>query len=137
MALIRKSELADKMGVSRAYISKLIREGKIEVVDGLVDENALQEYTDLKEQLLEVRLQNELLKGDILRIKVKEKESRFISKEEVRATLEHQKQKLWKMSEKLIDKLSPMIANMSSAAKINEIMSREIRDALIKFCEEK
>ena len=29
MALIKKSELADKLGVSRAYISKLIREGKI------------------------------------------------------------------------------------------------------------
>jgi excisionase family DNA binding protein len=29
MALMKKSELAQKLGVSRAYISKLIKEGKL------------------------------------------------------------------------------------------------------------
>lgn len=67
MALMKKSELAQKLGVSRAYISKLIKEGKLKEQGKLVDDESLNRYKSLKEQLLEAKLHNEELKGELLR----------------------------------------------------------------------
>ena len=70
MALMRKVELARKLGVSKAYISKLIKQGRLTDQNGLVDDEPIIQWHDLKEQLLEAKLQNETLKGDLLKATV-------------------------------------------------------------------
>ncbi|MBR1735289.1 MAG: hypothetical protein IJ730_07640, partial [Alphaproteobacteria bacterium] len=86
MALMKKSELAQKLGVSRAYISKLIKEGKLKKQG--VDDESLNRYKSLKDQLLEAKLHNEELKGELLRGRVKESESKYIPRKEAIAVFE-------------------------------------------------
>lgn len=64
MALMKKSKLAQKLCVSRAYISKFIREGKLK--EQGVDNESLNRDKSLKDQL-EAKLHNEELKGKLLR----------------------------------------------------------------------
>ncbi|MDR1390970.1 MAG: hypothetical protein LBI95_01175 [Holosporales bacterium] len=70
MALIKKTEYARKQGVSRSYVSKLIKQGKIALCDGLIDEDKMTARTDLKRQLLEAKINNEIFKGQILKAKI-------------------------------------------------------------------
>ena len=65
MALMRKVELARKLGVSKAYISKLIKQGRLIDQNGLVDDESIIQWRNLKQQLLAAKLQNEILKGDL------------------------------------------------------------------------
>ena len=88
MALMKKSELSQKLGVSRAYISKLIKEGKLKEYGKLVDDESLNRYKSLKDQLLEAKLHNEELKGELLRGRVKEIESKYIPRKEAIAVFE-------------------------------------------------
>ena len=88
MALMKKSELAQKLGVSRAYISKLIKEGKLKEHGKLVDDESLNRYKSLKDQLLEAKLHNEELKGELLRSRVKKIESKYIPRKEAIAVFE-------------------------------------------------
>ncbi len=78
IALMRKVELARKLGVSKAYISKLIKQGRLIDQNGLVDDEPIIRWRDLKRQLLEAKLQNKILRGDLLRATVKERMSKFI-----------------------------------------------------------
>ena len=88
MALMRKVELAWKLGVSKAYISKLIKQGRLIDQNGLVDDEEIIRWRDLKEQLLKVKLQNEILKGDLLRAMVKERMSKLIPASAMKECLE-------------------------------------------------
>lgn len=88
MALMRKVELARKLGVSKAYISKLIKQGRLIDQNGLVDDEEIIRWRDLKEQLLKVKLQNEILKGDLLRAMVKERMSKLIPASAMKECLE-------------------------------------------------
>ena len=88
MALMRKVELARKLGVSKAYISKLIKQGRLTDQKGLVDDEPIIQWHDLKEQLLEAKLQNETLKGDLLKATVKEKMSKLIPASAVKECLD-------------------------------------------------
>ena len=62
MALMRKIELSRKLGVSKAYISKLIKQGRLTDQNGLVDDEPIIRWRNLKEQLLKAKLQNEILR---------------------------------------------------------------------------
>lgn len=135
MALIKKSELAEKLGVSRPYISKLIREGKLKVIDGLVDENALEVYKTLKEQIFEAKLCNQLIKNDILRMKVKDKESRLIPREHVNEALTRMGKKILDAFSEMIDRVSPIIATTNSDTEVYNLLTNEIRATLTKICE--
>ena len=66
MALMKKVELARKLGISKAYISKLIKQRWLIDQNGLVDDESIIQWRDMKEQLLKAKLQNEILKGDLL-----------------------------------------------------------------------
>lgn len=88
MALMRKVELARKLGVSKAYISKLIKQGRLIDQNGLVDDESIIQWRNLKEQLFEVKLQNEILKGNLLRATVKERMSKLIPASAMKECLE-------------------------------------------------
>lgn len=88
MTLMKKAELARKLGVSKVYISKLIKQGRLVDQNGLVDDEEIIRWRDLKEQLLKVKLQNEILKGDLLRAMVKERMSKLIPASAMKECLE-------------------------------------------------
>ena len=135
MTLMKKSELAQKLGVSRAYISKLIREGKLEVQGNLVDDESLIRCKSLKDQLLEARLHNEELKGDLLRSRVKEIESKYIPKKEVLAVFEERMNTVRNAVLKIPDRVADAIASMTDIRAINKLLTDEVRATLLRISE--
>ncbi|MBQ3565350.1 MAG: hypothetical protein IJA14_04325 [Alphaproteobacteria bacterium] len=135
MALMKKSELAQKLGVSRAYISKLIKEGKLKEKGKLVDDESLNRYKSLKDQLLEAKLHNEELKGELLREQVKEIESKYISKNEAIEVFEERTNTVRNAVLKIPDRVADAIALMTDIRAINQLLRDEIRATLFRISE--
>lgn len=135
MALMKKSELAQKLGVSRAYISKLIKEGKLKEQGKLVDDESLNRYKSLKDQLLEAKLHNEELKGELLRGRVKEIESKYIPKKEVTAVFEERTNIVRNAVLKIPDRVADAIATITDIRAINQLLRDEIRATLFRISE--
>ncbi len=133
---MRKVELAQKLGVSKAYISKLIKQGKLADQNGLVDNKEIIRWRHLKEQLLEVRLQNEILKGDLLRATVKERMSKLIPASDVKECLERKGKQIREAMLQIPTKLSDTLAR-SDERTIHRLLSDEIRATLLRLCEDK
>ena len=135
MALMKKSELAQKLGVSRAYISKLIKEGKLKEHGKLVDDESLNRYKSLKNQLLEAKLHNEELKGELLRERVKEIESKYIPKNEAIKVFEERANTVRNAMLKIPDRVADAIASMTDIRAINQLLMNEIRATLLRISE--
>ena len=135
MALMKKSELAQKLGVSRAYISKLIKEGKLKEKGKLVDDESLNRYKSLKDQLLEAKLHNEELKGELLRERVKEIESKYISKNEAIEVFEERVNTVRNAVLKIPDRVADAIALMTDIRAINQLLRDEIMATLFRISE--
>ena len=133
MALMKKSELAQKLGVSRAYISKLIKEGKLK--EQGVDDKSLNRYKSLKDQLLEAKLHNEELKGELLRGQVKEIKSKYIPKKEAIAVFEERVNTVRSAVLKIPDRVADAIALMTDIRAINQLLRDEIRVTLFRISE--
>ena len=133
MTLMKKSELAQKLGASRTYISKLIKEGKLKVQG--VDDESLNRYKDLKDQLLEAKLHNEELKGELLRERVKEIESKYIPKREAIAVFEERTNTVRNAVLKIPDRVADTIALMMDIRAINQLLRDEIRATLFRISE--
>ena len=136
MALVRKVELARKLGVSKAYISKLIKQGRLIDQNGLVDDEPIIQWRNLREQLLKAKLQNEILKGDLLRATVKEKMSKFIPASSMKECLERKGKQIREAMLQIPTKLSDTLAR-SDERTIHKLLSDEIRATLLKLCENK
>ena len=133
MALMKKSELVQKLGVSRAYISKLIKEGKLKKQG--VDDESLNRYKSLKDQLLEAKLHNEELKGELLRGRVKESESKYIPRKEAIAVFEERANTVRNAVLKILDRVADTIASMTDIRAINQLLRDEIRATLFRISE--
>ncbi len=136
MTLMRKVELARKLGVSKAYISKLIKQGRLTDQNGLVDDEPIIRWRDLKEQLLEAKLQNEILKGDLLRATVKEKMSKLIPASAVKECLDRKGKQIREAMLQIPTKLSGILAR-SDKKTVHRLLSDEIRSTLLRVCENK
>ena len=136
MSLIKKAELARKLGVSKAYISKLIRQGRLIDQNGLVDDESIMEWRNLKEQLLKAKLQNEILKGDLLRATVREKMSKLIPASAVKECLERKGKQIRETMLQIPAKLSDTLARRDERT-IHKLLSDEIRATLLRLCENK
>ena len=132
---MKKSELAQKLGVSRAYISKLIKEGKLKEHGKLVDDESLNRYKSLKNQLLEAKLHNEELKGELLRERVKEIESKYIPKNEAIKVFEERANTVRNAMLKIPDRVADAIASMTDIRAINQLLMNEIRATLLRISE--
>ena len=136
MALMRKVELARKLGVSKAYISKLIKQGRLIDQNGLVDDESIIQWRGLKQQLLEAKLQNEILKGDLLRATVKERMSKLIPASAVKECLERKGKQIREAMLQIPTKLSDTLARKEKRT-IHKLLSDEIRATLFRLCENK
>ncbi|MCR4623379.1 MAG: hypothetical protein K5780_01830 [Alphaproteobacteria bacterium] len=135
MSLMKKSELAQRLGVSRAHISKLIRKGKLKERRKLVDDESLNRYKSLKDQLLEEKLHNEELKGKLLRERVKEIESKYIPKKEAIAVFEERANTVRNAMLKIPDRVADAIASMTDISAINKLLTDEVRATLLRISE--
>ena len=136
MALMRKVELARKLGVSKAYISKLIKQGRLTDQNGLVDDEGIIRWRNLKWQLLEAKLQNEILKGDLLRATVKERMSKLIPVSAMKECLKRKGKQIREAMQQIPTKLSDTLAR-SDERTIHRLLSDEIRATLLRLCENK
>ena len=136
MALMKKAELARKLGVSKAYISKLIRQGRLIDQNGLVDDEDIIRWRDLKEQLLKAKLQNEILRGDLLRATVKERMSKLMPASAMKECLERKGKQIREAMLQIPAKLSDTLAR-SDKRTIHKLLSDEIRSTLLRLCEHK
>ena len=135
MALIKKLELAQKLGVSKACISKLIREGKLKEQGKLIDDESLNRYKNLKDHPLEAKLHNEELKGELLRERVKEIESKYIPRKEAIAVFEERGNTVRNAVLKIPDRVADAIASMTDIRAINQLLMNEVRATLFRISE--
>jgi hypothetical protein len=148
MSLISQSEWARRQGFSKQHANNLVREGKIKLVNGMIDEdgaNAVLTKThdpalplrrsggqreDMHDLLVKTKLKNEIERGKILEAKAKAEIGRLVSLEDVKKVAFARGRIIRDGMMNIPDRVSSLLANENNAAKIHEILSREIRTVL-------
>jgi hypothetical protein len=157
MALIKQSEWARRQEFSRQYANTLIKTGQIPLVDGLVDEeqanailasirnpnqpirrnqfmeNKIQHGDDLPTLLLKTRIKNEIERGKLLEAKVKSEIGELVSAEAVKNAMFAKGRIIRDGMMNIPDRVSSLIATISDASQIHEILSNEIREVLTEL----
>lgn len=152
MSLISQSEWARRQGFSRQYVSKLISEGKVKLINGMISENqantaldiqrnpSLPQYRsgessykkteNINELFAKARLKNEIERGKLLEAKVKEEIGRLIDAEDVRKTAFAMGRIIRDSILNIPDRVSALIATITDASQIHEILTNELRQVL-------
>ncbi len=152
MALISQSEWARRQGFSKQYAAKLIKQGKIHLTDGMIDEytaNAeleMQRNVDLPRQrkghgsyfvrddmhdlLVKTKLKNEIEKGKLIEAEVKEKLGELISMVEVNRVFYAKAKAVRDGILNVPDRISALLASVNDPVEIHKILSKELRQVL-------
>lgn len=154
MSLISRSEWARRQGFSRQYVNKLISERKIKLINGMISENQANAVLDIQrnpslpqyragkssyertenvnvnELFARARLKNEIERGKLLESKVKEEIGRLIDVEEVRKTAFAMERIIRDGILNVPDRVSALIATITDASQIHEILTNELRQVL-------
>jgi hypothetical protein len=152
MALISQSEWARRQGFSKQYAAKLIKQGKITLIDGMIDEytaNAeLENYRnihlpkqrksqgtyfvrdDMHQLLMKTKLKNEIEKGKLLEARVKAETGELVPIDEVKKALFSKARIVRDGIFSIADRISSLLASIDDAAEIHEILMKEFRTVL-------
>jgi hypothetical protein len=154
MALITQSEWARRQGFSKQYANALIKTGQIPLVNGLVDEDQanailvsirnpnqpirrsksmeskIQHGDDLATLLLKTRIKNEVERGKLLEAKVKAEVGQLVSAEAVKNAMFAKGRIVRDGILNAPDRISSLLATINDAAKIHEILTKELRSVL-------
>lgn len=152
MALISQSEWARRQGFSKQYAAKLIKQGKITLIDGMIDEytaNAeLENYRnihlpkqrksqgtyfvqdDMHKLLMKTKLKNEIEKGKLLEARVKAETGELVPIDEVKKALFSKARIVRDGIFSIADRISSLLASIDDAAEIHEILMKEFRTVL-------
>ncbi len=149
MPLITKADWARKHGFSRSYVSKLIRHGKIDVLEnGMLDEfvaNAMlrgskdpdqpirrngERRDDIYELLAKTRLKNEIEKGRLLEAKVKSEIGKLLPIDSVRNAMFAKGRLIRDSLLNIPNRIASVLADETDAGKIHDILLDEIRIVL-------
>jgi hypothetical protein len=133
MALISKSEWARRQCFSKSYVSKLIRQGKLSLCNGMIDEDKADARNDLKKQLLEAKLNNEIYKGQILEAQATKIAAQYVSAEAVKKALNAKNKLIRDTILKIPDRVSSAIAALKDASEIHSLLTNEIRNTLFEL----
>ena len=87
-----------------------------------------------KKQLLKAKLQNEILKGDLLRATVKERMSKLIPASAMKECLKRKGKQIREAMLQIPVKLSDTLARSDET---HRLLSDEIRSTLLRLCENK
>jgi hypothetical protein len=155
MALISQAEWARRQGFSKQYVNKLLKSGKIKLVNGMIDEGVAnsiltrtrdpnlplrrngdgiyEQRNDMHDLLVKTKLKNEIERGKLLEAKVKTEMGELISAEKVRNAMFAKGRIIRDGMMNIPDRISSLLANENDAAKIHEILSKEIREVLTEL----
>ena len=153
MALVTQSEYAKAKGVSKQYISKIVKQGKLQLVDGRIDEELADEILclsdrvskidddsentqDLHKRYWKARLKFEENRARILELEREEKEQSLIPAEEVRKTLFTKGRVVRDAFLNIPDRVAAEIAGISDEKQIHKILTREIMICLEELSRE-
>jgi phage terminase Nu1 subunit (DNA packaging protein) len=157
--LMTKAEWAKKQGFSNPYVSKLIQQGHIILENGLVNsEQAEAELAamrnpskplnrkgnpdnqpstaELSTVLLKTRIKNEVEKGKMLEIEAKAKTGQYVDAKDVEKQAFHVARTVRDSLQNIPDRVSSLLASISDANQVYEVLSKEIRLALESLTEE-
>lgn len=162
MERITQTEWARKQGFSKQYVNYLVRQGIVELKDGLVNseqannaletmrnpsqplrrksvenkgENSGRSNNELSTMLLKTRIKNEIEKGKILEAKAKAEIGELVSVEEVKTEAFNTARVVRNNLLNIPDRISALIASINDAEKIHETLTQEIRTALEELSE--
>jgi hypothetical protein len=152
MSLISQTEWAKRQGFSKQYVNKLLKNGKIKLIDGMIDEksanSALQNQrdpnlpirrngsssyenqSDMHDLLVKTKLKNEIERGKLLEAKVKTEIGQLVSLEDVKKVAFARGRIIRDSMLNIPDRISSLLATKNDAAKIHEILTKEIREVL-------
>jgi hypothetical protein len=152
MSLITQAEWARRQGFSKQYVGKLIEQGKIKLVDGMIDEksanavlknqrdpnlpirrngsNSYENQSDMHDLLVKTKLKNEIERGKLLEAKVKTEMGQLISAEKVRHAMFAKGRIIRDGILNVPDRVSSLLATISDASQIHEILMKELREVL-------
>jgi hypothetical protein len=155
MALITQSEWARRQGFSKQYVGKLISEGKIKLVNGMIDERVAnsiltrqrdpnlplqrkgggtyEQRDDMHDLLVKTKLKNEIERGKLLEAKVKTETGELISAEKVRNAMFAKGRIIRDGMMNIPDRISSLLATINDSSQIHEILSKEIREVLMEL----
>lgn len=151
MKLIKQSQWAKKHGFSRQYVSQLVQNGIIQLVDGLVDEEQAdaiiasisdperRKKTDIKELstlLLKIRIKNEIERGKLLEARAKAEINELISVKDVKVAAFNKARIIRDSLMNIPDRLASLLASIDDPQKIHEVLLQEIRTALEELSRE-
>lgn len=141
MQLLSQYAYAKRVGLSRAYINELVRDGVIPLHDGKINpeeadrilnakKNTRKAYQEAKTLLMNIRAQ-------ILQLELNRKKSQLVDIDEV---TEHMLKVANKVKERLLkipDKVAQKLAVESEPTKCMQIIDKEIRTALEELSSDK
>jgi hypothetical protein len=152
MSLISQAEWARRQGFSKQYVGKLIEQGKIKLVNGMIDErtaNAVlenqrdpnlpirrngngiyEQRDDMHDLLVKTKLKNEIERGKILEARAKAEIGQLISAEKVRHAMFAKGRIIRDGILNVPDRVSSLLATISDASQIHEILMKELREVL-------
>ena len=152
MALISQSEWARRQGFSKQYVGKLIKQGKIHLIDGMIDEytaNAeleMKRNIDLPRQrknhgsyfvqddmhnlLIKTKLKNEIEKGKLIEAEVKEKLGELVSMAEVNRVFYAKAKAVRDGILNVPDRISALLASINDSVEIHKVLTKELRQVL-------
>ncbi|APR98656.1 hypothetical protein [Wolbachia endosymbiont of Folsomia candida] len=158
MTLITQTEFAKEIGVSKQYVCYLVKQGIVELKNGLVDPEQANEAlmtirdpsqplrrkngencengksrkntNELSTMLLKTRIKNEIERGKLLEAKAKAEIGELVSIEEVKREAFNTARVVRNNLLNIPDRVSALLASMNEAEKIHEKLTKEIRTAL-------
>jgi hypothetical protein len=147
--LVGQYEWAKRSGFSKQYANRLVKAGRIRLINGKVDideakatlartkdpskpetRKGLQNVTDLSPLLLKTRIKNEMEKGKILEAKAKAEIGELVSVEEVRTSAFNKARIVRDNLLNIPDRVASHLASISDERKIHEVLLTEIRTVL-------
>jgi hypothetical protein len=144
--LVSQYEWAKRSGFSKQYANRLVKAGKIRLIDGKVDvdeANAVlasirnpsrqesrkgsQNALDLSTLLLKTRIKNEIEKGKILEAKAKTEIGELVLVDDVKTSAFNKARVVRDNLLNIPDRIASQLASISDERKVHEILLNEIR----------
>ncbi len=143
MALITQAEWARRQGVSREAVRKQVQSGRLQLVNGKVDENQAKQdllsYTktsSTRERLFQAKLENEIAKGKILKLEVAEKEQSLIAIADVKKVIYERSRAVRNAILNVPDRCASLLASITDPGELHKVLTQELRTALEELSRE-
>jgi phage terminase Nu1 subunit (DNA packaging protein) len=160
MTLMTQAEWARKQGFSPQYVTNLVKQGHVILEDGLINTeqaeaalaairnpakpiyrkhsnngNNSSPTAELSTVLLKTRIKNEVERGKMLEIEAKAKTGQYVDARDVEKQAFQVARTVRDSLQNIPDRVSSLLASISDANQVYDILSKEIRQALEDLAE--